>query len=322
YYPFAPVGAELPGGVRIRKAKIRGEVSEGMLCSERELELGRDHTGILELHGAFTPGEPFVSAVGLDDVRLEVDVTPNRPDLLSHWGVARELAPGGEAGLRLPAIPESSVPPLLEEVRFQRVARVGQAAGVTVAIEDPRGCPRYLGAVIRGVTVRPSPEWLASRLRAVGLRPVNNVVDATNYVLYELGQPLHAFDLDRLAGPRIAARLAAPGETIVTLDGERRTLHEDMVIIADAERPVAVAGVMGGEETEVTEATRNVFLECALFDSRAIRRTRRALGLHTDASDRFERGVDPEGPERAARRALALIVALAGGAVEPEAVDV
>ncbi|HEY8468429.1 MAG TPA: phenylalanine--tRNA ligase subunit beta [Longimicrobiales bacterium] len=322
YYPFAPVGAELPGGVRIRKAKIRGEFSEGMLCSERELGIGRDHTGILELHGAFTPGEPFASAVGLDDVRLEIDVTANRPDLLSHWGVARELAPGGEAGLRLPAVPGSAVPPLLEEVRFRRVAREGQTGGVAVAIEDPRGCPRYLGAVIRGVKVGPSPEWLASRLRAVGLRPVNNVVDATNYVLYELGQPLHAFDLDRLAGPRIAARLAAPGETIVTLDGERRTLYEDMVVIADAERPVAIAGVMGGEDTEVTEATRNVFLECALFDSRAIRRTRRALGMHTDASDRFERGVDLEGPERAARRALALILAVAGGTVEPEAVDV
>lgn len=322
YYPFAPVGAELPGGVRIRKAKIRGEVSEGMLCSERELGLGRDHTGLLELEGEFSPGEPFRAAAGLNDVRLEVDVTPNRPDLLSHIGVARELAPGGVAGIRLGPIPGLDGGAVWEDVAFERVSGEGRAGGVAVSIEDPRGCTRYMGAVIRGVTVRPSPGWLAARLRAVGLRPVNNVVDATNYVLYELGQPLHAFDLDRLAGPRIVARRAAAGEVIVTLDGQRRVLHEDMVVIGDAERPVAVAGVMGGEDSEVTASTRNVFLECALFDPRAVRRGRRALGLTTDASDRFERGVDPDGLERAARRALALIVAVAGGTVEREAVDV
>ncbi|MFO7260424.1 MAG: phenylalanine--tRNA ligase subunit beta [bacterium] len=322
YYPFAPVGAALPGGVRIKKAKIRGEVSEGMLCSERELGLGRDHSGLLELHGTYTPGEPFRVAAGLDDVRLEVDVTPNRPDLLSHIGVARELAPGGVAGIRLGPLPGLEGPGLFEDVVFERVAEEGRAGGVAVAIEDPRGCLRYIGAVIRGVKVGPSPAWLAARLRAVGLRPVNNVVDATNYVLYELGQPLHAFDLDRLAGPRIVARRAAAGETIVTLDGQRRVLHEDMVVIADAERPVAVAGVMGGEDSEVTESTTNVFLECALFDPKAIRRARRALGLSTDASFRYERGVDPDGLERAARRALALIVAVAGGTVERDAVDI
>ncbi len=322
YYPFAPVGAELPGGIRIRKAKIRGEVSEGMLCSERELGLGPDHTGLLELHGTYTPGEPFRAAVGLDDVRFEVDVTPNRPDLLSHIGVARELAPGGVEGIRLGPVPGLEGPGLFEDVAFERVEREGRAAGVTVAIEDPRGCLRYVGAVIRGVTVGPSPSWLAARLRAVGLRPVNNVVDATNYVLYELGQPLHAFDLDRLAGPRIVARRGVAGETIVTLDGQRRTLQEDMVVIGDADRAVAVAGVMGGEDSEVTESTRNIFLECALFEPRAIRRGRRALGLSTDASDRYERGVDPDGLERAARRALALIVAVAGGTVERDGVDV
>lgn len=320
FYPFAPVGAGLPGGITIRKAKIRGEESQGMLCSERELGLGRSHEGLMELHGTYTPGESFARALGLDDVRLVVDVTPNRPDLLSHWGVARELAAGGEAGLRLPPFPGrgsvSSSP-----VRFERAQRESVAGGVRVVLEDPRGCPRYLGVVIRGVRVGPSPDWLATRLRAVGLRPINNVVDATNYVLYELGQPLHAFDLDRLGGGEVRIRRARAGEEIVTLDGERRTLTEDMVVIADAERPVAVAGVMGGQDSEVGEDTTNIFLECALFDPKTTRRTRRALGMSTDASYRFERGVDPEGMERAALRAVDLILTVAGGEVDPVAVD-
>ncbi|HEX7119706.1 MAG TPA: phenylalanine--tRNA ligase subunit beta [Longimicrobiales bacterium] len=324
YYPFAPVGAGLPGGIKIRKAKIRGEESRGMLCSERELGLGRGHEGIMELHGRYTPGESFAEALGLDDVRLVVDVTPNRPDLLSHWGVARELAPGGEAGLRLPPFPERGAAGA-GTVRFERVEREGETGGVKVVLEDSRGCPRYLGVVIRGVRIGPSPDWLAARLRAVGLRPINNVVDATNYVLYELGQPLHAFDLDRLGGGEVRIRRARAGEAIVTLDGERRVLSEDMVVIADAERPVAVAGVMGGLDSEVTEETTNVFLECALFDPKTTRRTRRALGMSTDASYRYERGVDPEGMERAALRAVELILAVAGGepvgvgvAVDPE----
>ena len=320
FYPFAPVGARLPGDFKIRKAKIRGEESRGMLCSARELGLGHDHTGILELTGQFEPGESFVSAVGLDDVRFVVDVTPNRPDLLSHWGVARELAPGGEAGLSLPSFPGAvGVRP---DLGFARSERRGEAAGVAVEIEDPRGCLRYMGAVIRGVQVGPSPAWLAMRLRAVGLRPINNVVDATNYVLYELGQPLHAFDLDRLGGGEVRIRRAGAGETIVTLDGERRVLSEDMVVIADAERPVAVAGVMGGEESEVTAETTDVFLECALFDPKITRRTRRALGMSTDASYRYERGVDPEGMERAMRRVVELVQHVAGGEVVGAVADV
>ncbi|MBI4409596.1 MAG: phenylalanine--tRNA ligase subunit beta [Gemmatimonadetes bacterium] len=328
YYPFAPVGATLPGGLEIRAAKIRGVVSHGMLCSERELGLGRDHTGILELHGRFTPGEPFAEALELNDVRLLLDVTPNRPDLLSHYGVARELAPGGEAGLRLAGFPSledgSAGAPLAaldEQIRFVVAAREESTGGVRVVLDDARGCPRYLGAVIRDVSVGPPPEWLAARLRAVGLRPINNVVDATNYVLFELGQPLHAFDLDRLRGPAVVIRRARADERMRTLDGEERVLHEELLVIADAERACAVAGVMGGAESEVTSATRNVFLECALFEPKTIRRSARALGLSTDASYRFERGVDPEGMERATRRALALIVAVAGGRVESVAVD-
>lgn len=313
FYPFIPVGGVLPGGMQIRRAKIRGEESQGMLCSARELGLGRDHEGILELHGSFTPGEPFLDAVGLRDTRLVIDVTPNRPDLLSHWGVARELAPRGEASLRLPAFPSANgAAETGRTIEFVTGTPTSEADGIGITLDDATGCPRYYGVAIRGVRVTPSPEWLASRLRAIGARPINNIVDATNYILHELGQPLHAFDLDRL-GPRIVVRRARDGETLRTLDGEDRTLSPDVLVIADAHRPVALAGVMGGEDTEVGEGTTNVLLECALFDPAITRATRRAAGLSTDASQRFERGVDPDMMERAVRRAVDLIVALAGG---------
>jgi phenylalanyl-tRNA synthetase beta chain len=317
YYPFAPVGALLPGGAKIGKAKLRGETSEGMLCSSRELGLGRDHAGLMTLAGEWEPGASFVEALGLDDARLVVDVTANRPDLLSHLGVAREVAPGGVDDLVLePFSPEE--PPL----PLRSVEGSGAAAGVRVAIDDPQACPRYLAAVVRGVKVAPSPEWLASRLRAVGLRPINNVVDATNYVLHELGQPLHAFDLARLAGPEIRVRRAAAGESIRTLDGVDRALDPEVLVIADAERPVAIAGVMGGAESEVTDGTTDLLLECALFEPLRVRRAARSFGLSTDASYRFERGVDPELQPRALWRVLDLIVATAGGVAEVEALDV
>jgi phenylalanyl-tRNA synthetase beta chain len=313
FYPFAPVGATLPGGLQIRRAKIRGETSEGMLCSARELELGRDHEGILEVQGRYEPGASFTEAVGLDDVRLVVDVTPNRPDLLSHLGIARELA--RDAGWSGPIEHLGGEP---AGPRWLEGADAASAAGVRVAIEDLRGCSRYLGAVVRQVRVAPSPDWLASRLRAVGLRPINNVVDVTNYVLHELGQPLHAFDLARL-GSEVVVRFAREGERLVTLDGVERALSPDVLVIADASRPVALAGVMGGAETEVTEATQDILLECALFDPATVRRGRRAVGLTTDASQRFERGVDPELGERAVARTLELLGEVAGGVAEPEA---
>jgi phenylalanyl-tRNA synthetase beta chain len=318
YYPFAPIGASLPGGISIRKAKLRGEVSEGMLCSARELGLGRDHEGLMTLAGEWRPGERFVEALSLDDARLLVDVTANRPDLLSHYGVARELAPGGVADLTLPPLPGGPAPE--SEIRFAE--REGAAGGVRVRIDDADLCPRYMAAEIRGVRVAPSPEWLAARLRAIGVRPINNVVDATNYVLFELGQPLHAFDRDRLGGDAVVIRRARAGESIRTLDGVERKLDPEMLVIADAERPIAVAGVMGGEESEVTDATENLLIECALFEPRSVRRTRRALGLSTDASYRYERGVDPSGLPRALQRVVELILAVAGGAVAGSAVDV
>lgn len=317
WYPFAPAGTTLPGGIILRKAKIRGEVSNGMLCSEKELGLGRDHAGILEIHGDFTPGQSLVEALGLDDWRMDVEVTSNRPDLLSHRGVAREVAPGGDADLVVPAIPGAPA----VELELRSGGGPVEVPGIRISIEDPDLCPRYLGAVIRGVRVGPSPEWLAGRLRAAGARPINNVVDATNYVLLELGQPLHAFDLARLEGGEIRVRTAREGETIRTLDGEERRLGDSMLCICDARRPVAIAGVMGGEESEVQDDTTDILLECALFQPARTRATRKALGMSTDASYRFERGVDPEGLETALRRCVEVILATAGGKVEPLVAD-
>jgi phenylalanyl-tRNA synthetase beta chain len=308
-YPFAPIGATLPGGMEIKKAKLRGEESQGMLCSARELGLGRDHAGLMTLNGEFTPGSSFRQTLGLDDWRLVVDVTPNRGELLSHLGVARELAPRGEDGIELPAFPNDRG----HACAVKGGRRDAEGPGVTVAIEDEDGCTRYMGAVIHGVTVCPSPEWLATRLRAVGLRPINNVVDATNYVLHELGQPIHAFDLALLRGGRVAVRRARAGETLTTLDGVERALAETDVVIADGEGPVALGGVMGGQNSEVGDATTDLFIEVALFDPKAVRRTARRLGLNTDASHRFERGVDPEGQPVAMKRVIQLIQAVAGG---------
>ncbi|MDE2871793.1 MAG: phenylalanine--tRNA ligase subunit beta [Gemmatimonadota bacterium] len=318
-YPFAPVGAVLPGGFTIGRRKIRGEYSEGMLCSERELGLGEDHAGIMLLEGRYEPGDPFAMAVGLDDLRFDVEVTPNRGDLLSHVGIARELHPEGQGGIVLPSLPGMTSEPALS---FARGSSESGSDGCRIMIEDPALCSRYLGVVVRGVTVGSSPRWLADRLRAAGARPVNNVVDATNYVMLELGQPLHAFDLARLAGGTIVVGRARPGESLVTLDGEERPLTPEMLMIRDAKRPVAVAGVMGGGDSEVSERTVDILLECALFEPRRVRATRRALGMSTDASYRFERGVDPATMETAVTRAASLILAVAGGAPAGEVIDV
>jgi len=318
YYPFAPVGALLPGDFKIKKAKIRGEVSQGMLCSAKELELGVDHDGILELDGEFTPGEPFVAAHGLDDATLDVEITSNRGDLLSHAGVARELASEGGGAVVLPAIPGDANVTLDYAVDEAHVT----SGGVSIRIEDPDLCSRYLGAIIRGVKVGPSPAWLQERLRGAGARPINNVVDATNYVMLELGQPLHAFDLTRLAGPEIVVRRAQASEpTFTTLDDESRKLTSDMLMICDGERPVAIGGVMGGLDSEVSDDTTDVLLECALFDPKSIRATRKELVMSTDASYRYERGVDPAGLRRAVERCVAVIMSTAGGEVDGPVLD-
>lgn len=317
-YPFAPVGAVLPGGVKLDARSIRGVASQGMLCSARELGLGTDHEGILELHTDAAPGTPLLQALPLADTRLRLDVGANRPDLLGHRGVARELGAVYGLPVKLPAVPGAAP----EGLAPRRVERQGGAGGIDVAIEDTAGCPRYIAAVIRGVRVGPSPAWLEARLRAVGARPINNVVDATNYILYELNQPLHAFDLARLRGGTIVIRPARPGERITTLDGEVRELTADMTMICDAEGPQAVGGVMGGRDSEVSAGTTDLVLECAYFDPKRIRKTRKALRLITEASYRFERGTDMQAMSDVVRRAVSLIRTVAGGDEREAPVDV
>lgn len=319
-YPFIPVGGVLPGGMKIRKAKIRGERSNGMLCSARELELGVDHSGILELRGDHAPGTPFLEAVALEgDTLMDVEVTANRGDLLSHVGVAREVAPGGVSAIALSEIPGAPELPEVEWLQGETEVEVG---GVTVRIDDPEHCRRFTGAVIRGVEVGPSPDWLQARLRSIGARPINNVVDATNYVLFELGQPTHAYDLAELRGDVAVARRAWAGEEVRTLDGEEYTLTDEMLVIADAERTVDIAGIMGEESSSVTESTTDLFVECAAFEPAQIRRTKKELGIVSDAGYRFERWVDPTGQRRALRRVVEIILATAGGEVHPVLADV
>ncbi|MEO5813681.1 MAG: phenylalanine--tRNA ligase subunit beta [Gemmatimonadaceae bacterium] len=323
FYPFAPTGTTLPGGLTIQKRKIRGHTSNGMLCSARELGLGEEHDGIMELDVNVAPGTPFLSAVDVGDTKLVVDVLPNRPDLLSHLGLAREIAAVTGGDMQLPDIGVSGID-IPEPKRFRRA---GNAGGIVLHLEDARLATRYMGAVIRGVKVGPSPQWLVDRLAAVGSRSINNVVDATNYILHELGQPVHAFDLTsvdpepKMPEKTIVVRSAKDGETLVTLDGVTRTLTSDMTVIADSVNPIALAGVMGGRATEVGEATTDIFVEVATFDAPRTRRTRRAAGLSTDASYRFERGVDVAIAPRALHRVAGLIIALAGGAVEHAPVD-
>jgi phenylalanyl-tRNA synthetase beta chain len=317
-YPFAPAGSTLPGGVKLEKRKIRGATSNGMLCSARELALGEDQAGILELDVDAAPGTPLLEALQLGDTLLVIDVLPNRPDLLSHLGFAREVAAATGMELRLPALPSVNGE---EPARATRAGRRARAGSVSVELEHPAGCPRYMGVVIRGVRVAPSPQWLAERLAAVGGRPINSVVDATNYILHELGQPMHAFDVSKLAGGAVVVRAARAGERLRTLDGVERTLGDGITVIADAERAQAVAGVMGGAESEVREATTDIFLEVATFDPTSVRRARRTLGLSTDASYRFERGTDIELPPAALARAVALIRAVAGGETDGPPVD-
>jgi phenylalanyl-tRNA synthetase beta chain len=316
-YPFAAAGTTLPGGLKLEKRKIRGATSNGMLCSARELALGEEHDGILELDTKLPPGTPFLEAVPAGDTRIVIDVTPNRPDLLSHLGVAREIAAATGGRAELPALPgaNAAVPALV------RAATEGANGGIRVELQDPEGCPRYAGVLIRGVTIGPSPEWLVERLAAVGSRSINNVVDVTNYMLHEVGQPMHAFDATLLGGAAIVVRRARAGEAIRTLDGVDRKLDPSMTVIADVTRAQAVAGVMGGSTSEVGEATRDIFLEVAYFDPARIRRTRRALQLSTDASYRYERGTDIGGIPGSLERAAQLLVAVAGGSIAGAPID-
>jgi phenylalanyl-tRNA synthetase beta chain len=290
-------GAVLPGGQKLERANLRGAVSDGMILSERELELGAEHGGILVLDDGPEPGTPLADVVPLGDDVIELETTPNRPDLLSVYGVAREV--GALYGLPLEPWPGTDP------------QRDGDE-DVDVTVDDLEGCPRYIGRIFRGVRAGPSPPWLKARLVAAGMRPISNVVDVTNYVMHALGNPLHAFDVETLEGGRVIVRRAREGEELQTLDGQLRRLDERDLVIADAARAVAIAGIMGGEETEVTEGTTDVLLEAANFEPVAILKTSERLGLRTDGSNRWEKGVDPYLAEHAARLATELIVALTG----------
>ncbi|GIQ66232.1 phenylalanine--tRNA ligase beta subunit [Paenibacillus cisolokensis] len=306
--PVALVGAVLPGGLKIKRAKLRGVESQGMICSARELGLNdkllpkEQQEGILVLPESAPVGKPIVELLALNDNVLELDLTPNRSDCLSMLGVAYEV--GALTG-RPVKLPDNAVHHAAERAdrHFQ------------VRIEAKEQCSHYAARYIKGVAIGPSPLWLQSRLMAAGIRPINNVVDVTNYVMLEYGQPLHAFDADKLEGGRIEVRLAREGEELTTLDGQKRKLEPHMLVIADAAKPVALAGIMGGADSEVTGNTVNLLLESARFDGGAVRRTSRQLGLRSESSLRFEKEVDPERVLPALDRAASLIAELAQGLV-------
>jgi phenylalanyl-tRNA synthetase beta chain len=312
----ATIGAEIHMGKEsftIKKTKIRGEESEGMICAEDEIGLGTSHDGIMVLEPSAKPGTPAASYFKIEnDIVFEIGLTPNRIDAASHYGVARDLA----AYLSL----QSKVDLKKPDVSVFKAD--DNSLVVPVTIEDPLGCRRFTGVTIAGVTVTASPKWLKNKLKAIGLSPINNVVDITNYVLHELGQPLHAYDADILDGKKIVVKRMAEGSKFITLDGTERVLSEQDVMVCDGKEGACIAGVFGGIKSGVSELTKNIFLESAYFDPIAVRKTARRHSLNTDASFRFERGVDPENTLFALKRAAMLIKEIAGGKISSDAVDV
>jgi len=298
--PVAMPGTVFPNGLALEKSIIRNIESEGMICSEAELGLGKDKSGIMILSPSLNVGEKLSKALELSDAMIEVDLTPNRPDCLSMIGIAREI--GGIQKTKI-QYPETNLSDSGNDI----------TGFTSVTIKDPDHCPRYAARLVTDITVAPSPFWLADRLVSVGLKPINNIVDITNFVLMETGQPLHAFDYNRLAENRIVVRRANEGELFTTLDMNERKLTSDMLMICDGEKPVAVGGVMGGLNSEIEETTTKVLIESAYFDPVSIRKTSKKLGLSTEASHRFERGVDPEGIVSALNRAARLMAEIGGG---------
>ena len=304
---IALVGTVMPDGTKIKASKVRGVKSHGMLCSEKELGLSDSHEGIMELPSDLSHGIPLREALGIDDLLIEVDLTPNRPDCASVIGIAREVAGITRTPLTLPV---------------DAATLVHSYRDFNVDVEDSGVCPRYAARLVRNVKIESSPWWIRKRLLAIGLRPINNVVDITNLVMMEYGQPLHAFDYDKLAGKQIIVRHPKNNEqTFTTLDGEERTLERDMLMICDAKEPIAVAGVMGGMNSEVSDDTTNILLESACFNAISVRRTARRLKLASEASYRFERGVDPGGCVTAMERAVSLLCEIAGGEAAQGGVD-
>ncbi len=305
--PLATVGAVLPGDFEIGAREIRGIVSEGMICSERELGFGDEHDGILVLEGDYELGRDFVDYLELPDVIFDLSITPNRPDAMSMLGIARDVAAKLDLELRQPVIEVDAVDP---------------PTALQVEIADPKGCPRFVGREVRSVTSGPSPMWVQARLRAAGVRPISNLVDATNYVMMELGHPTHVFDLDQVAGERLRIHRAGAGDTLITLDGVERALDPGDIVISDANGIVSLAGVMGGGPTEVSEGTTRVLVEAAHWHPPAILYSSKRHNLRSEASARFERGVDPNLSDRAAARVTQLLVDHAGGEAASRVVDV
>ena len=306
--PVALIGAELPGGIQITRSSLKGVDSHGMICSEKELDIGEDEAGTMLLDSDLKVGESISSALGLEDYILDLDLTPNRPDCLSILGVAREVA--ALCGSQLQR----------KEPTLHEIAEMAQDR-VQVEIDDPKGCPRYAARVIEEITIKESPFWLKRKLYSAGMRPINNVVDITNLVMLELGHPLHAFDYRLFKGKKVAVRRAEEKEKFVTLDELEHTLNKEVLLITDGTEPVAIGGIMGGVESEVGPGTRTVLLESAYFDPRVIRRGRMFLGLSTESSQRFERGADPNGVVKALDRAAGLMEDLAEGKVLKGVVD-
>jgi len=306
--PLALPGNTLPDGTKIKESTIRGEVSCGMLLAEDEMGLTDDHTGIMVLPENLTPGQPLSASMDLEDWVFEIGITPNRIDCASVIGVAREIAALTKKPLTMP------------DIRFETSdKKIDDLAQVTII--DPEGCPRYSAGLAEGVNIGPSPFWMRYRLHASGIRAINNVVDITNYVLLELGQPLHAFDYYELADRRIVVKRAEVGDVFTTLDGQDRDLNDQTLMICDGQRQVAVAGIMGGLNSEITEATTTVLIESAYFNPTSIRRSSKWLSLATEASYRFERNIDVEGTVFALKRSLALIARLAEGFVAEGIID-
>jgi phenylalanyl-tRNA synthetase beta chain len=307
---FAKIGAVIPkGNFKINKAKIRGTESFGMICSEAELELSDNHEGIIVLENDAAEGTPISKALNLDDVILEIGITPNRPDALSHIGAARDLAALFRKEIKIPEIILKNSEKNIEEF-------------ASIEIEDFENCPRYSSTIICDVTIKESPDWLKTRLKNIGLRPINNIVDVTNYVMYECGQPLHAFDLENLSGHKIIVKSTEEKTKFTTLDSKERDLPADTLMICDAEKPVAIAGVMGGENSEINANTKNILIESAYFKASSVRKTAKHLNLSTEASYRFERGTDPNNTLFAAKRAAQLIAEVAGGKVAEGSLDI
>jgi len=309
--PVALVGCRLPEGFLIKKSKLRGVSSQGMMCSEKELNLSEEASGLMILPSDAPIGKEISSFLGLDDIVLELDLTPNRGDCLSVRGIVREIAALTNKKTKKIKI---DIPPEEEETNIQDL--------LSIQVDAPDLCPRYSARIISGVTIGPSPLWLVQQLQSMGIRPINNVVDVTNFVMMEWGQPLHAFDYDLIQGKQIIVRRAKEKEKIITLDKVERLLIAENLVIADTKRPIALAGAMGGANTEVSQQTHTILLESAFFDPISIRRTATLFGLHSEASHRFERGIDPESVILALNRATQLMIEVSGGKAAKGVIDI